>query len=118
GMGAAVGVLACWLDETLLVDLVFRNEIRPSLVDRIGRHDLLTATGPTLAGYVVFFAALFGVRRWWWQADAFRSRKVRVSSLLFTGVLAFCLPAVLAFPQTLGVAWAATISAVVQLSAR
>src|SRR5262249_4428637 len=72
---------------------------------------------PTLAGYVVYFAALFGIRRWWWLADSFRPKRFRISSLAFSGLVAFLLPAAFAFHQEWGVLWGLALAAVVQLSA-
>jgi hypothetical protein len=124
--GAAVGACAFWLHDTLLVDLPYRSTF-PGIVRRIGQFELLTNSPagpslsslvqPSLAGYVVFFAALFGIRRWWWQADAFRSRRFRLGSAAFSGLIAFLVPAAFVFEQNWGVLWAVAISAVVQLSA-
>jgi hypothetical protein len=117
-VGAGVGACAFWLDDALLADLAYENAFPESLIQRVGSHPLLNAAvQPTLAGYMVFFAALFGVRRWWWQADSFRSARFRVSTLLFTALLAFLLPAAFAFPQSWATCWAVVISAVAQLSA-
>jgi hypothetical protein len=124
-LGAAVGSVAFWLHDTLLVDLTYRNTF-PGLVRHIGSFDLLTngpgvqssaVVQPSLAGYVMFFAALFGIRRWWWQADAFRSKRFRLWSVAFSGLIAFLVPAAFVFQQNWGVLWGAAISAVVQLSA-
>jgi hypothetical protein len=72
---------------------------------------------PSLAGFVLYFAALFGIRRWWWQADAFRSKRFRVGSVIFSGLVAFLVPAAFAFHQDWGLLWGVAISTVVQLSA-
>ena len=72
---------------------------------------------PALAAYVLYFAALFGIRRWWNMADAFRPRRFRISSMLFTGLIAFLIPAAFVFHQEWGVLWGAAIAGVVQLSA-
>ena len=118
-LGAAVGACAFWLNETLLVTVPFHSSF-PGLVRHIGGHQLLTSypsVQPTLIAYVLFFAALFGIRRWWWMADAFRPRRFRLGSLIFTGLVAFLIPAAFAFEQNLGVLWGLAMSAVVQLSA-
>jgi hypothetical protein len=119
GLGAAVGACVCWLHDMLLVDLAYHNKF-PGLLRHIGGLDLLTSSPlvqPSLAGYVMFFAALFGIRRWWWQADAFRSKRFRISSLVVSGLVAFFIPAAFVFQQNWGVMWGVAISAVVQLSA-
>jgi serine/threonine protein kinase len=117
-LGAAVGACAYWLQQTLLIDLGYHNEF-PGLIKHISSVSLLTEAPeqPSLAGYVLFFAALFGIRRWWWQADAFRSKRFRVGSLMFSGLVAFLIPAAFAFHQEWGALWGIAISSVVQLSA-
>jgi eukaryotic-like serine/threonine-protein kinase len=85
---------------------------------RLGKITIMDSQGlPTMAGYMMFFALLFLARRWWWQADSFRSARFRISSTLVSLFLGFILTAVLPFPNNLGATWALAISAVVQLSA-
>jgi len=89
-----------------------------SLMRHIGRYALLDeASQPTLASYMAFFGGLVCFRRWWWHADSFRSRRFRFSSTLLTLALAYVLSTIVTFPQSWGVLWATTMSAVVQLSA-
>jgi hypothetical protein len=117
-VGCLVGMAAFAVDGSLMVDLPTDELNRPiGLFDRVGSHALLEGTQPTLAGYIVFFGALFGLRRWWWHADAFRPKRFRVLSLLTTVLLAYFVTLVWAFPQGWGMTWAAAISSVVQLSA-
>ncbi|MSR57148.1 MAG: serine/threonine protein kinase [Planctomycetaceae bacterium] len=116
-LGAAVGACAFWLDQSLMVEPRF-NSVFPGLFSSIGQFPLLGASrDPTLAGFVTFFAALFALLHWWWQADGFRSRRLKVSSALASGLMAFFIPALFVFPQGWGVCWAVAISLVVQLSA-
>ena len=72
---------------------------------------------PSLAGYVLFFAALFGIRRWWWQADAFRSKRFRLSSVAFFRAGGVLRSRGVRLPAELGSSLGVAISAVVQLSA-
>jgi len=72
---------------------------------------------PTLAGFVAFFAGLFGLRRWAWHADAFRDRRFRLRSVLLTAAIGWGWAIVVGFPLLWGVTWAAARSSVVQLSA-
>lgn len=121
--GLGVGAFAFWLDRTLLVQLPDHDSyVIPhvdGLIHSIGRYPLLTAENqPTLVGYAMFFAALFGLRRWWWHADAYRPRRFRLRSLLLTCVAGLAVPAAFAFPQDWGLCWAAAMCCVVQLSAR
>jgi hypothetical protein len=90
---------------------------RVGLFTSLGDNELLDVSRqPTLAGFVVFFAGLLALRRWWRHADAFRKRRFRVSSLLLTVGLAYLIAAVWSFPPLWGIIWAATISSVVQLA--
>jgi hypothetical protein len=122
-MGAAVGACAWWIGEALYVspavESVFGGRRGDGgLFRQVANLRLVSASqGPTLAGYVAFFASLFVLRRWWWQADAFRPNKFRIRSWIWSGAVAFFVPALFAFPQGWGVAWALAISAAVQLSA-
>jgi hypothetical protein len=118
-LGAAVGAGAWWLHDMLLVDLAYRNTF-PGIVDHWGKFELLTKSPiwqPSLAGYVLFFAVLFGIRRWWWLADAFRAKRFRLGSVVFSGLVAFFIPAAFVFQQNWGLLWGVAISVVVQLSA-
>lgn len=115
--GAAIGSLAYWLHHVLVVDLPVAGSIDAAF-QSIGVHSLVESKGqPSLAGYVVFFVCLMGLRRWWRQADSFRGRRLAVWSIIPTAVLAFLLTAIFSFPTVWGTAWAAAISASVQLSA-
>ncbi len=138
--GIVVGILAYGLDQALMVDIPrITQAIRPdeAMFSSIGNQTLdqqspnyelwIKDTNqnvalwlkhqPTLAGFVVFFALLFGVRRWWWQADSFRPKRFRVGSLLLTGILGFAITCLCLFPHGWAALWAVAISAVVQLSA-
>jgi hypothetical protein len=118
-LGAAVGACAFWLHQTLLVDLSYQNAFS-GIIQHVGPFNLLTDSTPVqpaLPAYVLYFAALFGIRRWWWLADAFRPKRFRISSLVLTGLLAFLIPAAFVFHQDWGVLWGMAIAAVVQLSA-
>jgi eukaryotic-like serine/threonine-protein kinase len=115
-IGGAIGASAWWLGQVLFVELPFICPF-PGLFDHVFQFPLLTATrAPTLAGYVTFFATLFGLRRWCWQADGFRHNRLRLRSWIWSGAVAFFVPALFTFPEAWGVCWALAISAVVQLS--
>ena len=89
-----------------------------ALFAAVGTGDLVSRGGqPSLASFLIFFAALFGVRRWWRHTDAFRRKRFRVGTLLLTGLAGFVLPLIFAFPNLWGLMWALSISIVVQLSA-
>ena len=125
-LGVLVGAAAWWSSEMVLVgraqDFVRDDPMaapwgRVGLVRSIGSHELLDASRqPTLAGFVVFFAGLMALRRWWRHADAFRKRRFRIASLLLTVGIAYLVASLWSFPPLWAMVWAATISSVVQLA--
>jgi hypothetical protein len=116
--GIMVGFLAYGIDQQLLLNLANIQDLgSKGLFVSVGRHQLMDfQQQPTLAAYVVFFAGLFGLRRWWWHADSFRSRRLKISTSLLTLLLGYGLTVVFAFPNVWGMMWALAISSVVQLS--
>jgi hypothetical protein len=115
-LGAALGASAYWLERWLMVGLPFDSAVRP-LISNVAGFSLASDNGKlNEAAFVVFFAALFAMRRWWWHSDSFRPRRLRVFSLLLTALLAWALPCFFKFNQVWGVCWAVAISAAVQLS--
>lgn len=121
GIGMGVGAVAFALQKFLMFgDVRLLHAEGDGLFNggKLGRISVLDSQGfPTMAGYMLFFALLFIARRWWWQADSFRSSRFRISSTLVSLFLGFILTALLPFPNNLGATWALAISAVVQLSA-
>ncbi|HUG90798.1 MAG TPA: hypothetical protein VML55_08200, partial [Planctomycetaceae bacterium] len=125
-VGGLVGAAAWWTSEMLLVgparDFLRDDPLaapwdRVGLFTSLGSHELIDASHrPTLAGFVVFFAGLLALRRWWRHADAFRKRRFRVASLLLTVGIAYLVASVWSFPPLWAIVWAATISSVVQLA--
>jgi hypothetical protein len=117
--GAAIGSLAYWLHRLLVVDIPTTDSIHAA-IQRIGTHPLVepgTNGQPSIAGYLIFFSCLMGFVRWWRQADSFRSSRLAIWSIIPTALVALLLTAVFSFPTVWGTAWAAAISATVQLSA-
>ncbi|MES2791557.1 MAG: serine/threonine-protein kinase [Planctomycetota bacterium] len=115
--GVLVGSVAWWLSQALMVDLSTVRTEHDAIFTGLGRQPLIVNHEPTWLGFVVFFGLLFGLRRWWWHADALRPAMFRVSSVLVTVCLATILPLLFTFPLDWAVTWAAVISCVVQLSA-
>jgi eukaryotic-like serine/threonine-protein kinase len=114
-----IGGLSFWISHVLVSDIPTKDSIHAA-VQKIGTHSLSVAGTkgqPTLVGYVVFFACLMGLRRWWRQADSFRSGRLAIWSIIPTAVVALALTAIIAFPTVWGTVWAAAISATIQLSA-
>lgn len=121
GTGALVGAAGYWLHQNLMVDVNHTygsgEHYVVALFDQAGSRGLIGGDAqPTLAGYMIFFGTLFGIRRWWRHTDAFRKKRLRIGSLMLTGLAGAVLPLVFAFPQMWGLMWAVAISMVVQLS--
>ncbi|MBT6483085.1 MAG: serine/threonine protein kinase [Planctomycetaceae bacterium] len=120
GAGALVGAACFCLHQSLMADVGYEFWAHSNvfaLFKSAGSRSLLSGDyQPTLVGYMVFFGALFGVRRWWRHSDSFRKKRFRVGSLVLTGLAGFVLPLIFAFPQAWGLMWAVAISIVVQLS--
>lgn len=127
--GLIVGVIAGWAADLLMVSHsavvsgageYFRLEPdqTAAVFVSIGEQPLLNSSGvPSLAGYLIFFGALFALRRWWWHSDSYRSKRFRISSVLLTVAAAWLISSLWAFPQLWAVTWAAVISSSVQLAA-
>ncbi|RPI90354.1 MAG: serine/threonine protein kinase [Planctomycetaceae bacterium] len=98
-LGGLVGVVAWYLREMLLVELPAES-LFSGIFTRIGRWPLVSAeTGSTLAGFAVFFAVLFGLRRWWLQAAALRNHRLSVWGVAGTALFAWLLPVAFRFNQ-------------------
>ena len=115
-LGLLVGGGAFWLSQTLMVDLpAVGNDV--GVFQSVGTHRLLTPERqPTLAAFIAFFGSLFFLRRWWWHADTFRPKRLRVMSLLLTMLLSYLMSLTWSFPMTWSMLWAVTISSVVQIA--
>ena len=118
-LGCLIGAGVYYLDEALLVPLpVYFSNQPDGFFSNFGDFRLMQGGNqPTLAGYMVFFGLLFGLRRWWWHADSFRPFRFRLLSVIGTVCFSYLLLLFWSFSATWGIIWAATISCVVQLSA-
>jgi hypothetical protein len=86
-------------------------------VSTLGDRPLTNTAGqPLVVCSVFFFAALFGLRRWWHQTDELRPCRFRLMSVLLTMALAFVICQLIPFPEIWGVALAAVISCSVQIA--
>ncbi|HEX6987355.1 MAG TPA: hypothetical protein VF170_18400, partial [Planctomycetaceae bacterium] len=118
--GLAVGLAAFGLDQFLLVDFggePHREGYYGLVKDLGGLHFATSNNEPALPAYLAFFGLLFLLRRWWWQADAYRPKRLKVTSALFTALLGYVLTTIVYFPHAWGIVWAVVISCVVQLAA-
>jgi eukaryotic-like serine/threonine-protein kinase len=119
-VGAAVGACVYQLSQWLYVDLtpnVHTRNVFPGLIHQVGTFPLVNSSHqPTLAAFVVFFATLFTLRRWWWHADSFRAKRFRLGSVALTALVAYLIPAAFPFDQYWAVTLATAASISVQLS--
>lgn len=121
--GLVTGAAAWGIERFLQLDAgqVFAPGEFDGAFSALGERSLVDAIDgrltPSLLGYMVFFAGLFGLRSWWRQIDLCRESRFRVASVLMTVVVAWLWSALFTFPQTWAILWAAVISSTVQLAA-
>ncbi|QDT15199.1 serine/threonine-protein kinase [Alienimonas californiensis] len=110
GVGAAVGLAAWGVSEALLIDVPIE---RNSLV-----YAAVAERGPlTAIAFVGFFTTLLGLRRWWRHADGYRPKRLRLRTVLLTGVLGLGACLIFGVPVQWGLPWAIGLSVVTQLAA-
>lgn len=120
-LGAAVGVAAFGVDDALMVDLPVRSVMDP-VATQISSYNFLPVSlsfgdASRLIGYVVFFAVIMLVRRWWFHVDAYRPHRIRVTSVFWTAAAAWLLSLMTHFPAEWAVLWAIAMSTTAQLAA-
>ncbi|MFH5805664.1 serine/threonine-protein kinase [Alienimonas sp. DA493] len=113
-VGALLGLTAWGLTETLLISIPVT---RDSLLFQITGERALSAAGLSAVSLVLSFVWTLGMRRWWRHADGYRPKRLRLRTVLLTGLtgLAGCL--LFGAPAEWGLSWAVAISVVVQLAA-
>jgi hypothetical protein len=72
---------------------------------------------PKLPAFLVYFAGLFAVSRWWLQSDPLRATRLSVFATAVCVLWAWVVHLIWPFPQPWGLMLAATISVAVQLAA-
>jgi len=120
--GLAVGGASLWLNQLLVATLPTADPFHAAHVafNHIGPHELVeagTKGQPSSAGYMVFFAGLLALPRWWRQADSFRRKRLGIGSLIVSSLVALAITQLFPFPTVWGTVWAAALSMTVQLSA-
>jgi len=71
---------------------------------------------PTIVGFALFFCLLFMLRRWWLQADNFRSGRFRIGTSILTLIVGGMVALIVPFPTALGSTLALAVSVVIQVS--
>jgi len=120
-LGAAVGAAAFGVDDALMVELPVQSVLTP-VATQISSHDFLPVSlsfgdASRLIGYVVFFGIIMSVRRWWFHVDAYRPRRIRVTSVFWTAAAAWLLSLTTDFPAEWAVLWGIAMSTTAQLAA-
>ncbi|GDX93988.1 serine/threonine protein kinase [Planctomycetia bacterium] len=121
--GLAVGALCGVTAEFLLLI----NSPVPSRIFQVDSEGLLgnrEAAGlrvlqegsPTIVGFALFFCLLFMLRRWWLQADNFRSGRFRIGTSILTLIVGGMVALIVPFPTALGSTLALALSVVIQVS--
>ena len=118
--GVLVGLLVWFLQDFLLLSdaEMFHTDGTGVVAAKLESSvPLLVNNVPTPAGFMCFFGLLFGVRRWWQQADRWRSARLRISSAMVSLLAGAAVAWLLPFPVALGSTLALSVSMVLQLSA-
>ena len=116
-VGGFVGAGVYWINSWLLMPLDFQSSLLLDEMTRGISQDRLIDLPSPMIHFMLYFALLFSLRRWWWHTDNFRPSRVRLTSLLGTFGLAIVLPIFVQFPFQWSILMAVSLSAVVQLSA-
>lgn len=117
--GLGIGAIAYGAAWGLMVDLpdldrwTAHTIPHERLVDRLYSPE----GAPLAAAYLVYFAGLFGVLRWWTQTDPLRRRRLSLAATALCLLAAWIMHMFCQFPQPWGLMLAATISVATQLSA-
>ncbi|MEZ6044466.1 MAG: hypothetical protein R3C11_02565 [Planctomycetaceae bacterium] len=114
-----VGSATYGLSNYLMVSPNFKfshDVIDTAMTNKVGDVMLVAAGHPTWDAYLLFFAGLFLVRGWWGVADSYRRKKLKISSILWSGLLSGIWVAFFAFPLELALFWSVVGTASAQLA--
>ncbi len=115
GVGAAVGYLAFVAGEFLMIPLdgaLVRDLDSTSL-----SPSLYPEGKPTVSAFVMHFALLFAVLRWWKPVDPLRRKRLSLWSVAVAVFVGWAVHQVIPIPAAIGVMAAGGIAIAVQLSA-
>jgi hypothetical protein len=116
--GLLIGLTAFGASQVLVVDLANQDHWTVSNVISQRLQDTLYVDGsPLLAAYLIYFAGLFAILRWWAQTDPLRRRRLSIWATAMCLLWAWVMHMFCPFPQPWGLVVAATISVSVQLAA-
>lgn len=111
--GLVLGVVVYGTGDFLRVNLPQDALTARPFLRNVYPDNMESALGPTLPAYMMFFAGLFAIQRWWIKADPVRGTKFSLWATLVSVLWSLALP----LSQPWGTMLAATTSLAVQLSA-
>ncbi len=125
--GALLGVLAWGIAELLMLSLPVAQGAAVTPQGTMMGNVLKTSSDLyqgyqagmvrlPLQAYTAYFAFLFVIIAWWRQAEATRTSRVSLGSVVWCGLVAWLLHLVWWFPQPLGLLLASVIAFTIQLS--
>lgn len=117
--GLAIGAAACGLGHGLLLDVPDQDHWT---MHAFGHAAWLPAMhgsdgSPLFPAYLIYFAGLFAVLRWWRQMDPLRKGRLSLWTTAVCLLWAWVMHSLCSFPQPWGFILAATMSVAVQLAA-
>ncbi|MBI1313904.1 protein kinase [bacterium] len=117
--GVGVGVAAFAIGDSLMVELPVRDVT--GVTEFVNRHghlpvSLSTSAISTMIGYATFFGVLLVARRWWYHVDSYRPKRLRVTSVFWTAVVATLFGIVVRLPLEWAAMWGVAISTTAQLA--
>ena len=113
--GMCAGAGACVVDQSLRVGFYIQDFSGLAMARSVFQSPL---TGPDsrMVSYAMFFGTLLLVRRWWFHVDAYREKRLRLTSVFWTTAASFVIAEMFDFPTDWAVMWGLSISATAQLA--
>lgn len=112
--GLVIGFASYLLSDFLTIQWI-GPQFGPALAEKW--QGFYSAEGPLLPAFLVHFALLFGLVRWWRQADPLRISRFSVLSVVGVTIAELLVNAVVQIPQPWGLFTAIGTSIAVQMSA-
>jgi len=119
GAGLAIGAIACGLGHWLMLDMPDQDHWtahafrQAAWLPAVHNDD----GSPLFGAYLIYFAGLFAVLRWWRQMDPLRKARLSIWTTAVCLLWAWVMHSLCRFPQPWGFILAATMSVAVQLAA-
>ncbi len=113
--GMCAGAGAAFVDQSLRVHLSIQD-FSGLVMARSVFHSPLTGPDSRIVSYAMFFGTLLLVRRWWFHVDAYREKRLRLTSIFWTTAASYVIAEMFDFPTDWAVMWGLSISATAQLA--